>query len=726
METGTNGWAAGLWHQAADLASSPTRSWAYNNGSNYHTGARNSGELVSPWIDLAAAASAKLTFRSWHQTEDTGTSWDRKLVYVSTNGTTWVQLLQVSGEAGTWTTRGCDLGAYAGRRIRLRFFFDTIDATYNQYRGWYIDDVNVSMVGSGILFHDSFSGPSLSTNWVRVAGAANWDLDQGALRAWRIGNDDNIYALSGFTWTNYAVQANIRYNTQDPYFNDAELYVRYVDRNNFVKVLIQNFYAFWRLKFVVRVGTNNLQQGWVHSFAKTNRPVENTWYNLGVEVEGTNYHVYFDGLRVGGFSLSPTNFPFASGGAAIGSRGAQLGIWEPQKGYYFVDDDEYSYYSATSQSGTTLGSPVNLDWGYLQTFFGTLILPGVFVMNDLEASNVVTWIDKGTYNLIATDGGTAMKDEAGQSEPGRLAPLFGASPSLGAVGAVQRVTTGTNEHYVNLDYAAGSVLAATGTANAWLAFTNATVLATMGGSGSAPALVAHLDGSDPYSPSKVFLFNFAVDTHGQLTNQFRQVAKRVFEWTRGQAYKVRLDLKYPHPSGNPDYDVVVASVTGWALNGSGVTNLVFNLPPGGIMTGSNLYWSAYAYPWDSLYPWGDHAGFYSSANDDSVNVPGIACRCWALRNKVYGGRTWDLWLGYNTTGTPLLLTCGLKEKGTLRDEDNFDDGNYAGWSIQPSPNYRWRRPTARVRYTSPTNGGVSWLRRDGLDVAAGTSPSSTM
>ena len=51
----------------------------------------------------------------------------------------------------------------------------------------------------------------------------------------------------------------------------------------------------------------------------------------------------------------------------------QLGIWEPQKGYFFIDDDEYSY---TSPSGETLtiGSPLNLDWGYLVQFFPMLIL----------------------------------------------------------------------------------------------------------------------------------------------------------------------------------------------------------------------------------------------------------------------------------------------------------------------------------------------------------------
>ena len=158
METGTNGWtAAGLWHQAGDLSVSPVTSWAYNNGSNYSTGARNSGALISPWIDLAAAAGATLNFRSWYETEDTGTSWDRKLVYVTTDGSNWSQILQISGPNKQWTSQTVELSQFAGQRIRLRFFFDSIDGMNNGYRGWYLDNVIVNIVGSDMLFAEGFS-----------------------------------------------------------------------------------------------------------------------------------------------------------------------------------------------------------------------------------------------------------------------------------------------------------------------------------------------------------------------------------------------------------------------------------------------------------------------------------------------------------------------------------------------------------------------------------------
>ena len=42
-----------------------------------------------------------------------------------------------------WVSRAVDLSAYAGKTIRIRFAFDTGDAAFNNFEGWYVDDVNV-------------------------------------------------------------------------------------------------------------------------------------------------------------------------------------------------------------------------------------------------------------------------------------------------------------------------------------------------------------------------------------------------------------------------------------------------------------------------------------------------------------------------------------------------------------------------------------------------------
>ncbi|MFH0954024.1 MAG: beta-galactosidase [Verrucomicrobiota bacterium] len=718
VEAGTNGWsAAGLWHQAGDLYAGPTHSWAYNNGSNYNTGARNSGALVTPWIDLTTAESATLSFQSWYETEDTGISWDKKLVYASTDGTNWTQVLQVSGPNKQWTMQSCDLSPFVGRQIKIKFFFDSVDGLYNSYRGWYLDNLNVRIVASGVLLFEPFNG-GLGTGWTRAAGAANWTVEGGALRAWRIGNDDNILAAGDPAWTNYAVEANIRYNRQGPYLNNAELYLRYQNRDNFVKVLIQNFYGFWRLKYIVRVDTNNVTQGWIYEFSKTNQPAENTWYNLKVDAQGTNYTVYLDGKNVGSFG-SPASFPYTSGRIAIGTTAGQLGIWEPQKGYFFIDDDEYSYWSAENPGGGTLGHPLNLDWGYLRTFYGTVILPSTFVMSDTEVSNVITWVHGGTYNVIATDGGIARKNEAGQDDLGRIESIFGVAPAVTTISGLNRLTVGTSDHYVALDYAPGAQLTAAGTGTDWTTVTSATAVVTAdNGSSSIPAALCNLTGPDVWSPSKAFCFNFPVDTQGQLTNACRQLARRAFEWTRGEAHRVLVQLKCQTPAGG-NYDFVVAQGMAWVLGGTGSTNVFFSLPTDGIMTGTNLYWAIFNYPWDAGYPWGAHAGFYTSINDGPgkfVSIPGIGLQIIGVGNKVFAGREWDLWVAWNAGSSNYIGEYGLKDREGLTSEDNFNDGNYSGWTIAANPNISWTVSNGALRATVVSTGGYAYITRDGLNV----------
>ena len=711
-ESGTNGWTAeGLWHQASDLCFSASRSWAYNNGLHYDSGARNSGALISPWIDLTEASGAALSFQSWFETEDAGTSWDRKLVYVTTNGTQWEQVSQISGPINQWCAQTVDLSPYSGGRIRLKFFFDTVDNLYNFYRGWYVDDIEVRMTGVDYVFVEDFSGPA--TNWTRAAGAANWDAEDGVLRAWRIGNDDNILYAGDAGWTNYSVSANIRYNTQGPYFSDAEIYLRYQDRNNYVKVGIRNFYGAWRLKYTVREKTNMVAQGWIYEFNKTSQPVEGLWYRLRVSVATNTYTVFFDGNEVGSFTA--TNF--ASGRIALGSMATQLGIWEPQKGYFFIDDDEYSY---TSPSGETLtiGSPLNLDWGYLVQFFPMLILPGTYVMNDTEAANVGIWLTNGLYSLMATDGGVAMKDETGADDPGRLEQVFGVGTARSDVSGVTGTEIGTNVHYATLDYTASAFVPGQGSATAWRTLNGAVSLGTLyGSSTSAPALICHVHTQKVDSPPKAFCFNYAIDTGGQMTNEGRRLAQRAFEWVQGQAYRLQLELKYVLFPGDPDLDIPVFTTNYWILNGWGASNLNVHIPMDNVMTGTNLYWVMYAYPWDATNGWTAHKGFFSSGNDSNVmtTLDGFGLQLLGITEAAYAGRDWDMWVAYNTQGSNLLAHFGLKDKGDLEVEDNFNDGNTNGWTVTPHANVAWGVENGSLR-ASVTNGGYAWITRDGLSV----------
>ena len=148
VESGTNGWSgSGLWHIVANADAcsnsfSATHSWYYgtNTTCTYDTGVANSGDLISPAFVMPA--NAALTFQSWEQTESSGTSYDQRVVYVSTNnGASWVQVYQSVNNSASWYQASANLSPYSGKTAQLRFHFDTVDSVANGYRGWYVDDI---------------------------------------------------------------------------------------------------------------------------------------------------------------------------------------------------------------------------------------------------------------------------------------------------------------------------------------------------------------------------------------------------------------------------------------------------------------------------------------------------------------------------------------------------------------------------------------------------------
>lgn len=125
------------------------------------------GYLTSPSISLAGYSVATLSFWTWWEiesrsTSSTGTTFDVMEVEVSDDGaSTWTKLARLNpdynspdtvnipyssggfNKAGKWIKYQYDLTAYAGKTIKIRFFFDTFDANSNGFRGWLIDDVSV-------------------------------------------------------------------------------------------------------------------------------------------------------------------------------------------------------------------------------------------------------------------------------------------------------------------------------------------------------------------------------------------------------------------------------------------------------------------------------------------------------------------------------------------------------------------------------------------------------
>ena len=212
----------------------------------------------------------------------------------------------------------------------------------------------------------------------------------------------------------------------------------------------------------------------------------------------------------------------------------------------------------------------------------------------------------------------------------------------------------------------------------------------------------------------MFCFNYPADTQGQLTNESRNIAKRAFEWTRGNAFKCQVSLMYD-TGGDPKYDFAVYTTNVWVLSGSGSNSVTFTLPTDGIMTGTNLYWAYTVFPWDSGPQWwATHQGFYSSKEEVRVRLPGMGLQLIGQPTNAWGGREWEVWMAYNTEGQQAVLTYGLKDKGLLVNEDNFDDGNYTGWTVTAHPNIAWSVSGGALRASVVSTGGYAFITRNGL------------
>lgn len=136
-----------LWHRTNIDAASPTTSYwcGIEDSANYNTGGRVLNALVSPSVNLINAnAPVHLLFAEKYATER---GWDYCMVDVSTDGgSNWIHLRGGYGSAPNgssygWVLTLIDLSPYVGNVILIRFLFDTGDSLYNDFPGWFIDDV---------------------------------------------------------------------------------------------------------------------------------------------------------------------------------------------------------------------------------------------------------------------------------------------------------------------------------------------------------------------------------------------------------------------------------------------------------------------------------------------------------------------------------------------------------------------------------------------------------
>lgn len=136
-----------LWHRETARYTSEFHSMAYNRGDpnfDYDTGGRNSCSLVSPLISLANTTHPVLRYSDWIQNEERELYDICRTEISIDNGQSWVVLFEVNDKTEQWIERGpFDLTPFVGNLIKIRFRFDSVDGQFNDFEGWYIDDVSI-------------------------------------------------------------------------------------------------------------------------------------------------------------------------------------------------------------------------------------------------------------------------------------------------------------------------------------------------------------------------------------------------------------------------------------------------------------------------------------------------------------------------------------------------------------------------------------------------------
>ncbi len=147
METTADGWiGAALWK----LSSSPigtleNKAWVFNDYTDYEDSKYTGGVLISPPLAIPAGG-AWLRFAYFNETEGSGPYWDQRRVQVAEEGGLFADVYQLSDDAqGEWKkSPAISLAAYAGKNIRIRFYFHVIDRFDNLHPGWRVDEVSVN------------------------------------------------------------------------------------------------------------------------------------------------------------------------------------------------------------------------------------------------------------------------------------------------------------------------------------------------------------------------------------------------------------------------------------------------------------------------------------------------------------------------------------------------------------------------------------------------------
>ena len=177
VEAGPGNWTAeSLWHITDRESYSPTHSWWFGNertgtyGAGEYSpqsllprrrgdvqpkgaGGRVQGALTSEAISVSGwGQTAAFSFRHWRHVEyHPDAAYDRTYVQVTFDGAVWRTVWSQDSQDPSqkeWEQVSVAVPIQDGAtQMRVRFIFDSVDGLYNDYPGWFIDDIRLGPPG---------------------------------------------------------------------------------------------------------------------------------------------------------------------------------------------------------------------------------------------------------------------------------------------------------------------------------------------------------------------------------------------------------------------------------------------------------------------------------------------------------------------------------------------------------------------------------------------------
>jgi hypothetical protein len=126
---------------------------------NYATGSRERGAFTTALVDYADSTQISLSFDNFRETENTA-NFDLMQVYLVGGSLGAPILIADLTDNGQWENTTIDLSSFGGSSFRIAFFFDSVDRFNNNFRGWWVDNIEVRANGFG-CDGDQFRAPSI-------------------------------------------------------------------------------------------------------------------------------------------------------------------------------------------------------------------------------------------------------------------------------------------------------------------------------------------------------------------------------------------------------------------------------------------------------------------------------------------------------------------------------------------------------------------------------------